>query len=51
MAARQYPIGGIGNASDVAQLMAWLLSEQAARVTGQVWSIDGGFSCIRPIVK
>ena len=51
MAARQYPIGGIGNAEDAAQLMAWLLSEQASRVTGQIWSIDGGFSSIRPIVK
>lgn len=51
MAARQYPIAGIGNTQDVAYLMAWLLSEQAARVTGQIWSIDGGFSSIRPIVK
>ena len=51
MAARQYPIVGIGNAPDVAQLMAWLLSEHAVRVTGQVWSIDGGFASIRPIVK
>lgn len=51
MAARQYPIAGIGNAADVAHLMAWLLSEHAARVTGQIWAIDGGFSAIRPIVK
>ena len=51
MAARQYPIAGIGNAPDVAQLMAWLLSDSAARVTGQIWAIDGGFSSIRPIVK
>lgn len=51
MAAKQYPIKGIGNAEDVADLMAWLLSESASRVTGQVWSIDGGFSSIRPIVK
>ena len=51
MAARQYPIVGIGNAPDVARLMAWLLSEQAARVTGQIWSIDGGFSSIRPMIK
>ena len=51
MAAKQYPITGIGNAADVADLMAWLISEAAARVTGQVWSIDGGFSSIRPIVK
>ena len=51
MAAKQYPLPGIGNAEDVADLMAWLLSEPAKRVTGQVWSIDGGFSSIRPIVK
>ena len=51
IAAKQYPIKGIGNADDVADLMAWLLSEKAQRVTGQTWSIDGGFSAIRPLVK
>ena len=51
IAAKQYPIKGIGDAEEVADLMAWLLSEKAQRVTGQVWSIDGGFSCIRPLVK
>jgi NAD(P)-dependent dehydrogenase (short-subunit alcohol dehydrogenase family) len=51
MAAKQYPIAGIGNADDVADLMTWLLSESAARVTGQVWGIDGGFTSVRPIVK
>lgn len=50
-AARQYPIPGIGSSDEVANLMAWLLSEQAARVTGQVWSIDAGFSALRPLVK
>lgn len=51
VAAKQYPLKGIGKAEDVADLMAWLLSEHATRVTGQVWSIDAGFSVIRPIVK
>jgi NAD(P)-dependent dehydrogenase (short-subunit alcohol dehydrogenase family) len=36
---------------ELAELMVWLLSEHAARVTGQVWSLDGGFSSIRPLVK
>jgi len=51
MAAKQYPIAGIGNADDVADLMTWLLGDSAARVTGQVWGIDGGFTSVRPIVK
>ena len=50
-AARQYPLPGIGSSAELAALMAWLLSEQAARVTGQVWSMDGGFSTVRPLVK
>jgi NAD(P)-dependent dehydrogenase (short-subunit alcohol dehydrogenase family) len=50
-AARQYPLPGIGSADELAALMVWLLSEQAARVTGQVWSLDAGFSSIRPMVK
>lgn len=51
VAAKQYPLKGIGNTEEVADLMTWLLSDNAARVTGQIWSIDGGFSAIRPIVK
>ncbi len=50
-AARQYPLPGIGSADELAELMVWLLSGAAARVTGQVWSLDGGFSAIRPLVK
>jgi NAD(P)-dependent dehydrogenase (short-subunit alcohol dehydrogenase family) len=50
-AAKQYPIPGIGATSELAELMVWLLSEKAARVTAQVWSVDGGFTGIRPLVK
>lgn len=50
-AAKQYPLPGIGSVEELAALMAWLLSEQANRVTGQVWSMDAGFSTIRPLVK
>jgi NAD(P)-dependent dehydrogenase (short-subunit alcohol dehydrogenase family) len=51
LAAKQYPLSGIGNAEDVADLMAWLMSDAAKRVTGQIWSMDAGFSAIRPLVK
>ena len=50
-AARQYPLPGIGLPDELAELMVWLLSDKAARVTGQVWALDGGFSSIRPLVK
>jgi len=50
-AARQYPLSGIGSPDELAELMVWLLSDSAARITGQVWSLDGGFSSIRPLVK
>ena len=50
-AAKQYPLPGIGDPADLARLMAWLLSDQASWITGQVWAMDGGFSSIRPLVK
>ena len=50
-AARQYPLPGIGEPAELAELMAWLLSAHAARVTGQIWALDGGFSSIRPLVR
>jgi NAD(P)-dependent dehydrogenase (short-subunit alcohol dehydrogenase family) len=51
-AARQYPhpLPGIASPDQLAELMVWLLSESADRVTGQVWSMDSGFSSIRPLV-
>ncbi len=50
-AGRQYPLGGVQSAGDVAQAMAWLLSAAASRLTGQVMAVDGGFTTIRPLVK
>ncbi len=50
-AARQYPLPGIGDPADLARLMAWLLSDRAGWITGQVWAMDGGFSSVRPLVK
>ena len=50
-AARQYPLGGVQTADQVASVMAWLLGDGAARITGQVIAVDGGFTTVRPLVK
>lgn len=50
-AARQYPLGGIQTADQVAEVMCWLLSDAAQRVTGQVIPVDGGFCAVRPLVR
>jgi NAD(P)-dependent dehydrogenase (short-subunit alcohol dehydrogenase family) len=50
-AGRQYPLGGVQTAEQVAGTMAWLLGDDAARITGQVIAVDGGFTTVRPLVK
>jgi NAD(P)-dependent dehydrogenase (short-subunit alcohol dehydrogenase family) len=49
--AKQYPLGSIGTADEIAEVMLWLLSDAARRVTGQTWTVDGGFTAVRPLVR
>ncbi|MCX7864307.1 MAG: SDR family oxidoreductase, partial [Novosphingobium sp.] len=39
---RQIPLGRMGQASEVAAAVAWLCSEEAAFVTGEILDINGG---------
>lgn len=45
---RMHPLGRIGTADEVASLAAWLVSEDAAWMTGQVIGMDGGMGSIVP---
>ena len=50
-AGKQYLLGGVQTATQVADTMVWLLSDGAERITGQVIAVDGGFTTVLPLVK
>jgi 2-hydroxycyclohexanecarboxyl-CoA dehydrogenase len=43
---RSIPLRRIGQPEDVASIVAFLASDKAEYVTGQVWSVDGGLTMI-----
>ncbi len=40
---KQYPLGRIGKPEDIGNAVAFLASERASWITGQVLSVNGGF--------
>lgn len=36
------PLGRLGEAAEVADVVAFLLSDEAGYVTGGTWAVDGG---------
>lgn len=47
----QYPLGRHGEPDDAAALAAFLVSDAAGWITGQVIALDGGFGAVRPYVR
>lgn len=45
--AQRHPLRRIGTASDIANMAAFLLSEKASWITGQILHVDGGMSTIK----
>lgn len=45
--AQRHPLKKIGTANDIAQMAAFLLTDQSQWITGQIFPVDGGISTIK----
>jgi 3-oxoacyl-[acyl-carrier protein] reductase len=44
LAVSRVPAGRIGTPQEIASVAAFLLSDEAAFVTGATWTVDGGYT-------
>lgn len=47
--AKRHPLARLGDPSDPAHLISFLLSEESGWITGQVFHVDGGIGALKPI--
>ena len=45
--AERHPLKRIGSSEDIANMAAFLLSDKASWITGQIFAVDGGISAIK----
>lgn len=48
---RMHPLGRIGEPSDIAEAITWLLGPASGWVTGEVLHVDGGLARVRPVER
>jgi meso-butanediol dehydrogenase/(S,S)-butanediol dehydrogenase/diacetyl reductase len=48
-ALARHPVGRMGTPMDVANMVAWLASDQAAYVSGASFTVDGGMTAASPL--
>jgi NAD(P)-dependent dehydrogenase (short-subunit alcohol dehydrogenase family) len=48
-ALARHPAGRFGSPADIANVVAWLVSEEASWATGQCFTVDGGLTAASPL--
>ena len=47
-AGKRHPLGRVGTAEDLAEIVNFLLSDKASWITGQIIGVDGGMGTLKP---